>query len=417
MKYSVERIAHNLHYNWYIYLGIMFNFMVGVAIFIICMNFKATSAELLKESKQKSTEGLIQVTTSVASIKEEESEGYPITYDTYLELKNDADATGDIEVLFSMEFFEHIAVYDTEEYYTLHIYFMNEELFQYLYGFSRRKGVVYLSEFSYQSLCRVGDAVTGTGKENVAFLESKMYIKGDSLIVDDRKTYPYEILDPLEEGTIMRDALGEEGYRMQEAVIFPVEDVFFPVSSEFPQMKAHGKNSIYFRYLHGNWREDIVARQVQKCNAANRNFIFRVNNEYLDLKRTMEDYNYDIDRWLLVAVSVILLSGVGCVGTTFLLLDKRRHFIAVSIAYGATLGRMRAEMMIEIFIVLLLGGGLGIILSPQLKNLIIYQEELLFNPFGTVMILVIAFLFSVISVLLGMHEIKIKEVVQILKEE
>ena len=46
----------------------------------------------------------------------------------------------------------------------------------------------------------------------------------------------------------------------------------------------------------------------------------------------MDDYNTDMDRWLFAAVSVMLLAGVGSMGAMFLLLNKRRHLLAVSVA-------------------------------------------------------------------------------------
>ena len=53
MKYSLQRIFHNLRYNLPIYVFIAANFMLGAGLFITCMNYVMTSRERLEESRQK----------------------------------------------------------------------------------------------------------------------------------------------------------------------------------------------------------------------------------------------------------------------------------------------------------------------------------------------------------------------------
>ncbi len=173
-----------------------------------------------------------------------------------------------------------------------------------------------------------------------------------------------------------------------------------------------------YRYKNTEHRDDLIAQQLRLINAeTGSNGYFTVPDAYKELKRQMDDYNTDMNRWLLAAVSVILLAGVGSMGTMFLLLNKRRHLLAVSVACGSTIRRLTAETIVENFTVLFIGGVLGILISPLLKKVVVYQGELRLNMAGIGIVCAAAFVFSVVSVLAGMHEIKAGNVAATLKEE
>ena len=142
-----------------------------------------------------------------------------------------------------------------------------------------------------------------------------------------------------------------------------------------------------------------------------------MQDEYKELKRQMDDYQWDMDRWMLAAVSILLLAGVGCMGAMFLLLNKRRHLIAVSIAYGSTIRREIFEAVAENLIVLLLGGGIGIAIWPLFRKIILYQGELRMNVTAIGILAAAALVFSTGSVLAGIHEIKVQNVAAALKED
>ena len=214
----------------------------------------------------------------------------------------------------------------------------------------------------------------------------------------------------------MYDRMGEPGYDMADAVILPIEDVSIPPALS-PELFAELRNILFFHYCNENWREDLVAQELSELNTENKIFSFQADNAYLELKGKMDDLSYDMDRWMILSVSIMMLSGIGCVGTMFLFLDKRRHFLAISIAYGSTFGQIVAETLTEVFIVMLSGGLLGILASPVLKKVLIYKDELKVNAFGIITVIMIAFLFSVLSVLLGMYAVKVKDVAVTLKDE
>ncbi|MCH5270129.1 MAG: hypothetical protein J1E83_05215 [Lachnospiraceae bacterium] len=434
MKYSISRILHNLFRNGLLYLFILLSFTLGAGLFIICMNFRMTGAQLLAEVKRQSAEGVIKVQWSYQSefdplidpiAFQQERTDYPIPYDTYLDLISNPEYTDELDFLYALKTDTTVFIRDTEDVLEWDVYFMNEYLFHYLYGFPRNEGMAYLGDTAYADLLLVGNKIKSG--DDFFFTDFAMYIDGDSLIIDG-KSYPYEVVMPLEPYlnllTIgespdtdieeLERRFGGPMHRstMNIAVILPIEDVFTPSGDD-----ANTMNNLLLRYRNAEWHEDVVAQVLRELNQIDRKSRFTVENRYLTLKSRMEDYSYDMDRWMLVAVSILFLSGVGCIGSMYLLLDKRRHFMAVSIAYGSTLWRVVAETVAELLIVLSAGCILGILILPILQKITVYQGELRVNMGGIGIVAMTVLTFSMISVLLGMHAVRLKDVAAVLKEE
>lgn len=431
MKYSLSRILHNLFRNGLLYLFILLSFMLGAGLFIICMNFRMTGEQLLKEAKIQASEGVIQVQWRFQSefnplvdpvAYEQERTDYPIPYDTYINLITNPQYTEELDFLFALKTSAVIFILETEGVVDPDIYFMNEDLFDYLYGFSRSEGMAYLGDTAYEDLLLVGDEIKSGG--NLFFAYSTIYIDGDLLIIDD-KSYPYEVVMPMDPDISLLSVVSDPDMDIEEmkeqsikldtmnaAVVLPIEDVYIP-----PGNAPYKMNNLLLRYRNGEMHEDVVAKVLRELNQIERKSRFTVENRYLKLKGQMGDYSYDMDRWLLVAVSILFLSGAGCIGSMYLLLDRRRHFMAVSIAYGSTLWRIVAETVAELLIVLSAGCILGILILPILQKITVYQGELRVNMGGIGIVVMTAIAFSVLSVLLGMHAVQIKDVAATLKEE
>lgn len=432
MKYSIARILHNLVRNGLLYLFILLSFMLGAGLFIICMNFRMTGKQLLEEAKHRSVEEPVAVFWSLPTV-DTTIEGYPISYEDYLDLSSNPKYADELDFLFALKTHAIVYMVKADDGALLDMYFMNDALFEYLYGFGRSEGVAYLGDTVYEQLLRVKDEVERGGEESIFFQFSAIYLDGDSLIVDG-KSYPYEVVMPMEPdiwlldiGDELKDLIDIEELEerlggpvnrntMNDAVILPIEDGYVP-TSPFPGSKPTLLNSLLLRYRDDELHGDLAAQVVQELNHRYSDRRFTVENRYLELKSQMEDYSYDMDRWMLIAVSILFLSGVGCIGSMYLLLDKRRHFMAVSIAYGSTLKRIMAETVAELVIVLSAGSILGILILPTLQKITVYEGELRVNMGGIGMVAIMAVAFSVLSVLLGMHAVRIKDVAAVLKEE
>lgn len=418
MRYSIKRILRNLCHNSLLYAVIAVHFMLGAGLFVICMNYRMTSRELLEEARLRSMEGLI----SVEEINGGSADAYSITYDTYLRLEENAGEN--LEILLTDIFHAGVFLIKSEEDYMTPrwtVHFMNDSLFAYLYQMPRKEGVVYLGEEAYADLVTVREALKEPEAfSTILFTEGEFYIEGDGLMVDG-KVYPYDVVMPVGEESVLPYFLDDPlrdyyGYDMADAVIFPLEDAWIPISPS--GLPVYTGSLLMYCYKNTEYREDLIAQQLRLINEATcSNGYFTAPDAYKELKQQMGDYSTDMDRWLFAAISVMLLAGVGSMGTMFLLLNKRRHLLAVSVACGSTIRRLMAETIVENFVVLLTGGILGILISPLLKKAVIYQGELRMNMAGIGIVCAAAFVFSVVSVLAGMHEIKAGNVAATLKEE
>lgn len=418
MRYSIKRILRNLCHNSLLYAVIAVHFMLGAGLFVICMNYRLTSRELLEEARLRSMEGLI----SVEEINGGSADAYSITYDTYLRLEE--NARENLEILLTDIFHAGVFLIKSEEDYMTPqwtVHFMNDSLFAYLYQMPRKEGVVYLGEEAYADLVTVREALKEPEAfSTILFTEGEFYIEGDVLMVDG-KVYPYDVVMPVGEESVLPYFLDDPlrdyyGYDMADAVIFPLEDAWIPISPS--GLPVYTGSLLMYCYKNTEYREDLIAQQLRIINETTcSNGYFTAPDAYKELKQQMGDYSTDMDRWLFAAISVMLLAGVGSMGTMFLLLNKRRHLLAVSVACGSTIRRLMAETIVENFVVLLTGGILGILISPLLKKAVIYQGELRMNMAGIGIVCAAAFVFSVVSVLAGMHEIKAGNVAATLKEE
>ena len=429
MKYSISRILHNLFHNRLLYLFVLASFAIGSGLFIICMNFRSTGERLLEEAKIESSQGLIKiqwyfngefdVMTNPEEAEKERNE-YPIPYDAYLKLVSNPQYTEDLDILYALN--GGATIWESANLLDFDLYFMNQ-LFAHLYDTDRQEGKAYLGEAAYEALLYVGEGIKN-GKEFKPWNDVMLYIDGDRLIIQD-KSYPYEVIMPKDPDVVVlpvvaaflteEELSGElmDNYRMDDAVVLPVEDVFKPAG--FPLLM----NNLFLRYRNANWSEDTAAQVVKELNKINPKSSFTIENRYLELKGDMEDYSYDMDRWMLIAISILFLSGVGCIGTMYLTLEKRRHFMAVSVACGSTLKRIAAETTAELFLVLAAGGLTGILLLPLLRKLIIYWdwEKLYVSAGGIGIVAAAAVAFSLISTFLGLHAARLKDVAAVLKEE
>lgn len=430
MKYSIARILHNLVHNGLLYLFILISFMLGSGLFIICMNFRMTGEQLLEEVKRQSVEEPVAV---FGGGRDLDRTVYPISYEDYLDLSSNPQYAEELDILFALKTYVIVFMLEADDGAEFDMYFMNDALFDYLYGFERSEGMAYLGDTAYEQLLRVGNTVKSGGEESLFFVNSIIYLDGDTLIVDG-KSYPYEMVMPMEPDIWLLSITDrytdptsieelEERFggpinrnTMNDAVILPIEDVYVP-TSPVPGFEPNLLNNLLLRYRDGELHGDLAAQVVQELNHKYSDRQFTVDNRYLELKGRMEDYSYDMDRWLLVAVSILFLSGVGCIGSMYLLLDKRRHFMAVSIAYGSTLKRIMAETVAELLTVLFAGGILGILILPLLQKITVYQDKLRVNMAGIGIVSIMAIAFSLVSVSLGMHAVRIKDVAAALKEE
>jgi hypothetical protein len=388
--------------------------MVGVSFFMLCTNYYLTSNKLLRENKEISAGKVIQVEQKQASNQQLNSAGYPVTYETYLKLTENKGDNDQFKVLHSSFFIESVFNLNLNQVYDFVIYFMDDNLFQYLYGFQRKEGVAYLGNIAYQNFADMEEFMKAERDNGLVFIGPQISFANDSMTFNHQE-YAIQVVMPSEAHTIMPGYNGEEGFDMEAAVILPIEDEFLPLSSA-KSTDILARSVTFFQYLTDNWREDLVEQKLEIMNAANAEISFEVSDTYLVLKNRMVDYNYDMNQWFLVAVSIIILTGIGCIGSMFLILEKRRFFMAIAMAVGSTRRRLMQELAAELFAIFSIGAFVGILSIPFFQNFLASIEFLEFHYIGIIVIICLTCILSILPVLLVFKSFKINKLNSLLQE-
>jgi ABC-type antimicrobial peptide transport system permease subunit len=296
---------------------------------------------------------------------------------------------------------------------------MNEEMFFELFGQEQKPGVAYVAEGTYKDFQLIEETIAEDPTKLSGF-EPYFFItpNEEGVTLYDGTTYPMEIVTPIDPNQTLLsfDANTTIPEILQMAVILPLEKM-----QDLPQLISDLQNNFVLKYKKSNWQEDLVPAIVKELNRGippeRQDFYFVLSNDYLDLKEEIDSSNFAMSQWLVFAGSVVLLTGIGCVGLMIILMQRRKQFFAVSIAFGSTRRRIMAENIAEVGIVLLLGGGIGLICSPLLKGILYYRQEISFAVSGIFVMLGCGLGFALGAVALGMLAIRFQNIAQSLKEE
>lgn len=439
MKYSVERIIRNLWRQKAAYLVIFTEFVFGVAIFSVCMSYLFTTTKLLREYKESragkevhvecySTEVsessssetvIIDTKAEYETVAEIDYETYENIYETYTE---------DLEILFSSSHVVNWILWEEEEVDFVYVvkHYMNDEMFRYLYGFEREPDRLYLGEQAYEALVQMEQMRNEAGEDGVQAMDvGEIRLEGDVIITTDGQRRPFQVVHLLDAQQEVVDKVvfaDEDDFEdvhtdMADVVILPVAEVKDIPESTYAFSALFLKSNLTLMYRDADSREDIIPEILLELTEAQENCMYVADNAYLSLKQEIESLEYDTYNWVLMSVSMILLSGIGCVGYLFLQMNKRKHAMAVAIAYGSTYRRMVAENLLEVFVVFAAGGILGVLISPKFRGILLYRGRLEQGVELYLLIGAIILAFTVLAVGLGMHEVRKKDIVKSLREE
>ncbi len=439
MKYSLERIIRNLWRQKAAYLVIFTEFVFGVAIFSVCMSYLITTTKLLREYKESRAGKEVHVEcystevsesssseTVIIDTKAEYETVAEIDYETYVNIYE--AYTDDLEILFSSSQVVNWILLGEEEIDFLYVVkqYMNDEMFRYLYGFDREPGYLYLGEQAYAALAQMEQVRGEAGEDSVQAVDvGGIRLEGDVIVTSDGQRRHFQVVHLLDEEQEVvdkvvyaeEDDMWDTHTDMADVVILPVAELKDIPESTYDFSALFLKSNLTLMYRNADSREDIIPEIMLKLTEAQLNRMYVADNAYLSLKQEIESLEYDTYNWVLMSVSMILLSGIGCVGYLFLQMNKRKHAMAVAIAYGSTYRRMVVENLVEVFVVFVAGGILGVLISPRFRGILLYKGRLEQGVELYLLIGAIIVVFTVLAVGLGMHEVRKKDVVKSLREE
>jgi ABC-type antimicrobial peptide transport system permease subunit len=343
-----------------------------------------------------------------------------IPFEVYLKIHENPQYQKVLKIMYNIHFFNTLFILseqpDSVSYF---VHFMNEEMFFELFGQEQKPGVAYVTENTHKTFQLIEETLA-KNPEALSKFEPIFSItpNGEELTLYDGTTYPMEIVTQIDPNQTLLSLYGgvtSPGI-LQDAVILPLEKM-----QDLPQLITYPLTNFVLKYKNSNWQEDLVPSIVKELNrgipSEHPHAYFVLSNEYLDLKGTIDSSNFAMSQWMVFSVSVVLLTGIGCVGLMFTLMQRRKQLFAVSIAFGSTRRRIMAENIAEVGIVLLLGGVIGLFCSPLLKGILYYRLEISFAASGVFVMLGCGLGFALGAVALGMLTIRFKNIAQSLKEE
>jgi hypothetical protein len=343
-----------------------------------------------------------------------------IPYEVYLKIQENPQYQNSLKIMYNTYFFNSQFILSDPPTSVSHfVHFMNEEMFFELFGQEQKPGVAYVAEGTYKDFQLIEETLANK-PEALSKFDPIFSItpNGEELTLYDGTTYPMEIVAPIDPNqTLLSFIAGRTDPEiLQKAVILPLEKM-----QDLPQLVSDLQNNFVLKYKNSNWQDDLVPAIVKELSRGippeRQDSYFVLSDEYLDLKEAIDSSNFAMSQWLVFAGSVVLLTGIGCVGLMFMLMQRRKQFFAVSIAFGSTRRRIMAENIAEVGIILLLGGVIGLICSPLLKGILYYRQEISFAASGVFVMLGCGLGFALGAVALGMLAVRFKNIAQSLKEE
>lgn len=411
MNYSWKRVWWQLKYHWKVYLFIALEYAAGIAVLVTCMNIFYSSRDTLRELKQQMTDEAIPVTCSGGQSFMGDGD-FPVTYENYLQLSE--KFSEDLRIAFAQYFSS--AYFVKRELIQLNILFMNENMFEDLFGYRQKEGIVYVGKRAYEDIQTL-TSVYKNGKfdENVTFIDNDLlsFAKGE-ISLQERAAYTMELLQENPERTeISTGRMGEAGIPIESCIVFPLDSVQYV--REAPISSANSLLTI--RYLDNDTGEEKLAALVSDLSLAREGYQFNVADQYLLTRGSMEDLNLKYETYLLVACAVLAIVINGVTGILLIYLYRRKKSMAISLAYGATFGRIAGELLLEIAIILLSGCILGLAGAFLYhSHIYLYYTEVYFYPECIGLTLGISFTGSLFSCFLALTGVKKEAPIQVLKD-
>lgn len=152
---------------------------------------------------------------------------------------------------------------------------------------------------------------------------------------------------------------------LSDCIVLPLERMGALTEAE----GLNGKVSMQLFTEDGDGDFRVFEDFVRELNAVGNNYHFSLTQQSVELHNSAEDIMIPYRESLWVGVSVLAITTSGMIGAFILILHRREKTNAVSVACGATYGRLFAELLAEAGSVIMAGTLTGLIASvPSVLN-------------------------------------------------
>lgn len=357
MKYFAERIFHQLFYYRKQYLVIWLELLLGVILLNLCVNRLLTSRALVEKAEEAmgAEEPMLRYHWTGDSWEE----AYvPVSYAQYRELER--SFSGKLEISFAAWVYDNAFFGENwEETAQWTLVFLNDRLYEEMFGEKRQKNTVYAGEEAEKEIQRAQDGVKNGEVGNWKFkadwktgtIQLGTFRGSLQRLTDENRGKELE--------TTMLDVYSDETSHvwLKNCVIFPIEWMSgLDLSQENTNCQCTLKVGGADQKQMKNGAEEVLL----KLQAQNSNFSYEMVDHYAELESQKEELDWTAFYWLRISFSALLLVGGSLIGLLLVLLHQRRRVKAIAYAMGTTEKYLLAETAAE------LGTLFGLALVPGL---------------------------------------------------
>lgn len=423
MRYSISRVFTQLRVHWKTYLVFILEFAIGVAILTSSFNILLTSKEVLQAQKNSIAGQSITVTCLTdLDYQPLPDEPFPITFQDYLHMRQKYGR----ELNFSYTAYVHNLLFLKNEEFIFGkstqfiqpcCFFMDDAMFQELFGYSREPGKAYAG----------GEALAGlnfasANPEKVSPNDQEMNLdwlsvkSGGTVQISGRDSFQLtELKNPknlvgLEFGGLYTSK--EDSIAIERCVIFPAEAVEL-----LHNVPVDNKHSILrMKYKDGQFEVNVIPSLLSDLSQGHPHYHFTVADKFLTMEKSMDEMNTDSVLLLWVSAAIMAIVMIGMIGILLIFLYRRKKSMAIAIAFGSTFTRLALELLLETVIVFELGSVLGLtaayFITPLTNGL---YANTAFHPVCVWWILGIAAIAAIIASAAGLIGNKKLSPIQILR--
>lgn len=411
MIYSLNRVWWQLKYHWKIYSFILLEYAVGIVVLVSCMNIFYSSRDTLKELKNQVTDGAIPVTYT-GGRKHMEDSTFPISYDNYLELSERYNRD------LSMSFAQYCinSYFVKSQIITLHILFMNKNMFQDVIGYEQKENTVYVGKEAYVGVQTLAyNCNNGKLNENVIPSNQNFFsFANDTIGLSDKVAYDIVLVQQKKgKEYISLNRIMSNSIPIDSCIIFPIDSV--QLIRDIPLTVPSSLMTV--RYIDNNSEEDKVAALVSDLSMLKKGYQFTVADQYLLTQGIIGDLNAKYETYFLAACAVLVIVITGITGILLIYLYRRKKSMAISLAYGATFGRVVGELLLEVFAILICGCILGIVGAYHYHSHIhLSYTEVHFHPICIFLVIGVTGIGSFLASSLALIGVKKEAPIHILRD-
>ncbi|MGB8452220.1 MAG: FtsX-like permease family protein [Anaerocolumna sp.] len=414
MRYSLKRVWLQLKCNWKIYTVISLEYAVGIVVLVSCMNVFYSSKDTIREYKSRMTSDTIPITYT-GEPELGESSSFPIPYENYLDLSE--KYSNDLRMSFTLQCSTTYYIKNSDTFLTLYILFMNDNMFYDWFGYERKDNVVYVGSTANESIQNLIDELKKDplNKNIKCFDEEFLSFSNDKITLSGNIGYHEELLQGKKGTEYIPSSSGDlsEDIPISSCVIFPLDSV--------TQIKnvhlSAPKSLLNVNYVNEIVSDDILSALIMDLSSSQKGYQFSIADQFLEFQNSIEDLNARYETFFLMACAVLCIVINGIIGILLIFLYRRKKSMAISIAYGATFGRIVRELFLEILFVLLSGCVLGLIGAYFCNAYINLSHTIItFHPLCILWVIGVSSISGFITCSLALIGIKREVPIQVLRD-